>query len=204
MVITPAQDIAWLTPDDLRSMGAIMTGRLARSIPSTDARLTALDPQSPGSTMGPRYAAPTDQRHAEADAAAGRGDYTSATRLWRRFANEGDAISQYNLGQMYEAGQGVTRDFAEAAEWYRRAAESGIPHARLSLGVAYALGRGVPRDLLQAHKWLSLAVAACTADEDRGRAIQARDLVATRMTSHDIAEAQRLAREWQQQQQQAR
>jgi hypothetical protein len=92
----------------------------------------------------------------------------------------------------------VTRDFAEAAEWYRRAAESGIPHARLSLGVAYALGRGVPQDFLQAHKWLNLAVAAYTADEDRSRAVRARDLVATRMTSHDIAEAQRLAREWEQ------
>lgn len=197
MVITPAQDIAWLTPEDLRSMGAIMTGRLARSIPSTDQRLTALDLQSLGGTI---YSASTDQRYAEAYAAASRGDYASAIRLWRRFANQGDAMSQYNLGQMYEAGQGVTRDFAEAAEWYRRAAETGIPHARLSLGVAYALGRGVPQDFVQAHKWLTLAVAAYTADEDRGRAIRARDLVATRMTSYDIAEAQRLAREWQQQQ----
>jgi uncharacterized protein len=184
-------------PDDLRSMGAIMTGRLARSIPSTDQRLTTVDLQPPGGTMGPGYPAPTDQRYAEAYAAAGRGDYASSIRLWRRFANEGDAMSQYNLGQMYEAGQGVTRDFAQAAEWYRRAAESGIPHARLSLGVAYALGRGVPQDFLQAHKWLNLAVAAYTTDEDRGRAIRARDLVATRMSSHDIAEAQRLAREWQ-------
>lgn len=198
MVITPAQDIAWLTPEDLRSMGAIMTGRLARSIPSTDQRLAALDPQSPGGTIAPGYSASTDQRYAPAYAAASRGDFASAIRLWRRFADEGDAMSQYNLGQMFEAGQGVTRDFAEAAEWYRRAAESGIPHARLSLGVAYALGRGVPQDFLQAYKWLNLAVAAYTADEDRGRAIRARDLVATRMTPHDIAEAQRLARGWQQ------
>jgi hypothetical protein len=107
-------------------------------------------------------------------------------------------MSQYNLGQMYEAGQGVARDFAEAAQWYRRAAESGIAHARFSLGVAYALGRGVPQDYLEAHKWLNLAAAAYTADDDRNRAVKARDLVATRMTSREIAQAQRLAREWQQ------
>jgi TPR repeat protein len=107
-------------------------------------------------------------------------------------------MSQYNLGQMYEAGQGVARDFAEAAQWYRRAAESGIAHARFSLGVAYALGRGVPQDYLEAHKWLNLDAAAYTADDDRNRAVKARDLVATRMTSREIAQAQRLAREWQQ------
>lgn len=201
MIVTPAQHIAWLTPDDLRSMGAIMTGRLGRSAlpPSADDRqLAAVDLQPADETARPERPAPADRRYAEAYSAAGRGDYESAIRLWRRFANAGDGVSQYNLGQMYEAGQGVTRDLAEAAEWYRRAAESGVAQARLSLGVAYALGRGVPLDLLQAHKWLNLAATAYTADEDRNRAIKARDLVATRMTSHDIAEAQRLAREWEQ------
>jgi hypothetical protein len=83
-----------------------------------------------------------------------------------------------------------------AAEWYRRAAESEIPHAQRSLGVAYALGRGISRDLLQARKWLYLAIASCTTDEDRDRAVKARDVVATKMTADEIAQAQRLAREW--------
>jgi TPR repeat protein len=182
-------------------MGAIMTGRPERSAPppsTDDRRFAAVDLQSPGEMAEPR-SAQAGRRYAEATSAAGRGDYASAIRLWRRFANAGDGMSQYNLGQMYEVGQGVTRDLAEAAEWYRRAAESGVPPARLSLGVAYALGRGVPQDLLQAHKWLSLAAAAYAADEDRSRAVKARDLVATRMTFHEIAEAQRLAREWEQQ-----
>jgi hypothetical protein len=202
MVVTPAQDMAWLKPDDLRSMGAIMTGQAGRPAAppaADDRRLAALDLQFPGGIAEPPRPAPTDRRYVEATAAASRGDYASAIRLWRRFADQGDGISQYNLGQMYEAGQGVTRDFAEAAEWYRRAAEHGIPHARLSLGVAYALGRGVPQDFLQAHKWLNLAVAAYTADEDRNRAVKARDLVATKMTPQDIAQAQRLARQWEQQ-----
>ncbi len=96
---------------------------------------------------------------------------------------------------MYAAGRGVTRDLAEAATWYRRAAEHGIAQARLSLGIAYALGRGVPRDLLQAHKWLNLAASASPSEEDRNRAVKARDLVVTKMTLHELTEAQRLAHE---------
>jgi hypothetical protein len=196
MVVTPARDISWLSPDDLRSMGTIMTGRASRPaspVSIDDRPIVAPDPQSPEAAT-----AQADRRYAEANSAASRGDYASAIRLWQRFADAGDGVSQYNLGQTYEAGQGVAQDFATAAEWYRRAAESGIPHARLNLGIAYALGRGVPRDLLQAYKWLSLATAAYRTDEDRSRAVKARDLVATKMTSDEVAEAQRLAREWKQ------
>lgn len=201
MVVTPAQNIAWLTPDDLRSMGTIMIGRPGSSTtpPSIDQRIASLDLSPHGDAAVPGHSAQADQRYAAAYLAASRSDYASAIRIWHRLAKEGDGTSQYNLGQMYEAGQGVARDFAAAAEWYRRAAEGGIPHARLSLGVAYALGRGVRQDYLKAYKWLSLAVSAYTANEGRSSAARARDLVATRMTSHEITEAQRLAREWDQQ-----
>ncbi len=175
MIATPARDIAWLTPDDLRAMGAIMTGRRTRSAPPAPAdgqQLAALDLQPPGGITPPAPPSPAAS----------------------------DGMAQYNIARMYEAGHGVTRDLAEAATWYRRAAERGIVHAQLSLGIAYALGRGVPRDLLQAHKWLNLAASAYTADQDRNRAVKARDLVATKMTLHELTEAQRLAHEWNQQQ----
>lgn len=50
MIATPAHDIAWLTPDDLRAMGAIMTGRRLRSaLPAAaeDRRLDAPDDAQP-------------------------------------------------------------------------------------------------------------------------------------------------------------
>ncbi|UTD29742.1 hypothetical protein [Bradyrhizobium sp. WD16] len=197
MIATPARDIAWLTPDDLRAMGAIMTGRQVRSAPpmlTDDPQLAALDLQPPEATALPSVQA--DRRDADATAAAGRGDYSDAIRLWRQTADAGDGMSQYNLARMYAAGHGVTRDLAKAATWYHRAAERGIAHARLSLGIAYALGRGVPPDLLQAYRWLDLAASAYTADQDRRRALKARDLVAVKMTLPQIDEAQRLAREW--------
>jgi TPR repeat protein len=50
-------------------------------------------------------------------AAAQRGNYATALREWRPLAEQGDAGAQYNLGVMYENGQGVPQDHAEAVKW---------------------------------------------------------------------------------------
>ena len=73
-------------------------------------------------------------------------DYATALKLWRPLAEQGDAQAQYNLGIMYDNGQGVPQDDAEAVKWYRKAAEQGIAKAQYNLGVMYANGRGVPQD----------------------------------------------------------
>ncbi|QPF87790.1 ATP-dependent Clp protease proteolytic subunit [Bradyrhizobium genosp. L] len=62
MVTTHAHDIAWLTPDDLRAMGAIMTDRPGRRAPPAapdDRWLAGLDAQSDSNTATPPQ---TDQR----------------------------------------------------------------------------------------------------------------------------------------------
>ena len=40
-------------------------------------------------------------------------------------AEAGDASAQFNLGVMYDNGEGVPEDDAEAVRWYRMAAEQG-------------------------------------------------------------------------------
>jgi len=62
-----------------------------------------------------------------------------------------------------------------------------------SLGAMYYEGLGVTQDYVQAHKWSNLAAARGGPD---GSA-ENRNLVAGRMTPEQVAEAQRLAREWQ-------
>ena len=118
---------------------------------------------------------------------------------WYRKAVElGYAHAQYNLGIMYAEGQGVVRDYAVAVEWYRKAAEQGVAAAQFNLGLMYAKGRGVPQDYAAAHKWLNLAASRFPASgwNQRDSAVKAREAIATLMTSAQIAEAQRLAREW--------
>ena len=71
----------------------------------------------------------------------------------------------------------------------------GAPSRSFYLGVMHYEARGVPQDYLAAYMWLSLA-AAQASDEDRDFFVAERDVVAAEMTPEQIAEAQRLAREW--------
>jgi TPR repeat protein len=68
-----------------------------------------------------------------------------------------------------------------------------------NLGGMFEKGLGVPQDYVEAHKWFNLAAARFTAAETEGRdkAVKSRDSLASQMTEAQIAEAQRLAREWQ-------
>jgi TPR repeat protein len=119
-------------------------------------------------------------------------DYKEAAKWYRSTAEQGEADAQVYLGIKYENGEdGFPRDYQEAAKWYRLAAEQGDPRGQYFLGYLTLKGLGVAQDYVEAHMWLNLAGAS--GDE---RSIDARDLVANRMTPDQIAEAQRRAREW--------
>ena len=60
----------------------------------------------------------------------------------------------------------------------------------------YFQGQGVPQDYVEAHKWINLGTSRVTGDTQKERA-EARNLLAKQMTPAQLAEAQRLAREWQ-------
>ena len=74
---------------------------------------------------------------------------------------------------------------------FRLAADHDDAKAQNHLGMMYITGRGVPQDYVQAHMWFNLAAAR--GDDD---ASHNRDLLEKRMTSTQVAEAQKRAREW--------
>jgi TPR repeat protein len=88
-------------------------------------------------------------------------------------------------------GRGVPQDDAAAVSWYRKAADQGDADAQVLLGQMYSMGRGVPQDYVIAHMWLNLAAAS----GDKV-AVEGRDMEAAKMTTAQIAEAQKLARKW--------
>jgi TPR repeat protein len=120
-----------------------------------------------------------------------RQDYTTALRLWRLAAEQGNPDTQYNLGVMYADGRGVPKDDVLAVKWYRLAAEQGNPDAQNNLGAMYATGKGVPKDDVLAYMWFNIAAAQGSDASDKNR-----DRLARTMTPTQIAEAQRLSREW--------
>jgi TPR repeat protein len=128
-------------------------------------------------------------------------DYSEAVKWYRKAAEQGDVIAQYNLGDMYCTGEGVPQNDAEAVKWYRKAAEQGDAAAQHKLGRMYVTGvlapptgsfsLGVSQDIVQAYLWFSIA-----ATQGSEGARWDRDIAARQMTPDQIAEAQRLAREW--------
>jgi hypothetical protein len=95
-------------------------------------------------------------------------------------------------GPLEDAGAAVKRrDYATAVRLIGPLAEQGDASAQYMLGVFYDNGLGVPQNRVHAHMWLNLA-----ATQGKEGAAAFRDLVARLMTPAQIAEAQKLAREW--------
>jgi|GEM_PF-2996725 len=72
---------------------------------------------------------------------------------WIPLALRGDAQAQFNLGQLYQSGQGVTQDFHQAAVWYLKAADQGLAQAQHNLGLLYVNGQGVTKNHQQSIDW---------------------------------------------------
>lgn len=91
------------------------------------------------------------------------------------------------------------RDYATALRLIRPLAEQGDATAQYNLGFFYDNGLRVPQDHVSAYMWFSLSAA-----QGKEGAATFRDLIARRMTPAQIAEAQKLAREWKPTKQQPR
>jgi hypothetical protein len=130
----------------------------------------------------------------------GRGvaqDHNQALKWFLSAAEQGDIAAQFYLGVMFSEGDGVQQDYSAAVKWYRLAADRGDAAAQYNLGIAYATGEGGKPDNVSAYFWLNLAAARFpSSDTRRSAAAAGRDLVASKMTADQIAEAQNRAREW--------
>lgn len=64
-----------------------------------------------------------------------RGEHETAVKEWLGPAAKGDADAQFNMGQAYKLGKGVSQDIKRAEAWYRKAAQSGHIKAADTLGL---------------------------------------------------------------------
>lgn len=119
-------------------------------------------------------------------------NYLEALSWYRQAAEQGDQWAQRCVALFYETGDGVPQDYAEAAKWWRKAADQGIADPQFTLGLYYERGQGVPQDFVEAYKWFSLAAT----HQGETAAAAHRDRLLAFMTPEQIAEAQKLAREF--------
>ena len=119
-------------------------------------------------------------------------DYQEAARWYRLAAMQRSSAAQYRLCTLSDIGRGLPQNYQEALRWCRLAADHGEAQAMFTLGVHYHTGLGVLPDIVQAHKWYNLAAAHGYHDGAKWR-----DRIARELSPAKIAEAQKLAREWQ-------
>ena len=118
-------------------------------------------------------------------------DYKKALEILKPLAEQGEAKAQVYLGEMYFNGKGVPQDDKQAVKWWKLAAEQGVALAQFSLGLIYEHGQGVPQDYALAHMWFNLCGSSRDQDCEKNRM-----KVEKKMSPQQIAEAQRLARNW--------
>lgn len=106
-------------------------------------------------------------------------------------AMAGDVVAMRELGYDLHEGLNGKKNPSEAVKWFREAADHGDKHSQFMMGVLYHEGRGVPKDAVLAYMWMNLAAASGNIE-----AASIRENLGRGMAPEQVAEAQRLGREW--------
>ena len=132
-------------------------------------------------------------------------NHAEAVRWFRLCAeNETDApalkasaLFHIGLGYFDGSSEATPLNFEEAARLFRLAADQGDEDAQLHLAALYVAGIGVPQNYVQAYMLCTLAKSKVSHDPVLQKSIDnSLAALAKEMTPSEIAEGQRLAREW--------
>lgn len=84
-------------------------------------------------------------------------DKLTVIQLYKESIKNGNEVSMYNLGKIFDDGNKVDRDYLVAYDYYRMAAEHNYPDAQAELGWMYEKGHGVSQDYYKSSYWYNLA-----------------------------------------------
>jgi TPR repeat protein len=91
----------------------------------------------------------------------GRGvkfNLSKAAELFLAAARQGNAIAQFNIGNVYRRGDGVDQSDRKAVFWYQKAAKQNYAPAQNALAYMYVEGRSVERDNKRAMELFKAAL----------------------------------------------
>lgn len=80
-----------------------------------------------------------------------------AEKKYRRDAEKGDPVAQFNLGHAYYLEAEETHDYAKALTWIKKSAAQDYRAALAHLGYMYNSGSGIPFDLVESKLWFGKA-----------------------------------------------
>jgi hypothetical protein len=80
-----------------------------------------------------------------------------AFEYFKKAANQGHAVAQYDLGHMYYIGIGTDKNLEKTIEYYEKAANQGNTEAQSILGWMYENGKGTAKNLKKAFEYYEKA-----------------------------------------------
>jgi TPR repeat protein len=81
------------------------------------------------------------------------GNFTSALAEFRKAAQRGSRLAEFNYAMMLLNGEGGPANVEEGKKWLRKAADANMSHAQYVYGKMYDDGEFVGRDPAEAHQW---------------------------------------------------
>ncbi|MDR5755679.1 tetratricopeptide repeat protein [Caballeronia sp. LZ035] len=96
---------------------------------------------------------PTDLATQNAVADYNAGNLVAARSEFRRAAQKGSRLAEFNYAMMLLNGEGGPADVPEGKKWLRRAADANMTHAQYVYGKMYDDGQFVEKDPAEAHRW---------------------------------------------------
>lgn len=81
------------------------------------------------------------------------GNLTAALTEFRKAAQHGSRLAEFNYAMMLLNGEGTSANVDEGKKWLRKAADANMSHAQYVYGKMYDDGEFVGRDPAEAHKW---------------------------------------------------
>ncbi|WGS50023.1 sel1 repeat family protein [Paraburkholderia sp. D15] len=81
------------------------------------------------------------------------GNFGAALTEFRKAAEHGSRLAEFNYAMMLLNGEGTTANVDEGKKWLRKAADANMSHAQYVYGKMYDDGEFVGRDPVEAHRW---------------------------------------------------
>ena len=116
-------------------------------------------------------------------------DYVAAFNWYKKAAELGFAMAQYNVGLMYDLGRGIPEDKFMAVHWYQKSANQGDFFAQRNLAIKFYNGEGIAANKVHAYAWINLAAER----SNNSDIIDTKEIIASSMVPTEITAAENLS-----------
>ncbi|MEQ9506096.1 MAG: peptidoglycan-binding protein [Hyphomonas sp.] len=154
-IVTAAEAIEASSPPSLKPEKAIAQEEPIRLAARTDSTFPSIPPVV--TVEAEANAGNAVAQYQYAQVRLSEGDLETAASFLRRASQKGVAPAQYELGKLYERGQGVDKDMIEARSLIQKAAEAGHVGAMYDYALFLAEGEGGPASETEAVGWFEQA-----------------------------------------------